>query len=57
MCRTTDGKKLHPLRANYISHMVKVAGTAVAQQLAGHADYSTTDRHYADPDVKVAREA
>ncbi len=55
--KTGSGKKLHALRANYISHMVKVAGTAVAQHLAGHADYSTTDRHYADPDVKVAREA
>ena len=53
---TGSNKKLHALRANYISHMVKVAGTVVAQHLAGHADYSTTDRHYADPDVKVARE-
>ena len=54
---TGSNKKLHALRANYISHMAKVAGIHVAQHLAGHADYSTTDRHYADPDVKVAREA
>ena len=53
---TGSNKKLHALRANYISHMARVAGIHVAQHLAGHADYSTTDRYYADPDVKVARE-
>ena len=54
---TGSAKKLHALRANYISTMAKHHGIHVAQHLAGHADYSTTDRHYADPDVKVAREA
>lgn len=54
---TGSSKKLHALRANYISSMAKRHGILVAQHLAGHADYSTTDRYYADPDVKVAREA
>lgn len=53
---TGSNKKLHALRANYISTICQIAGIHAAQHLAGHADYSTTDRHYADPNVKVTRE-
>jgi len=53
---TGSTKKLHALRANYISTICQIAGIHAAQHLAGHADYSTTDRHYADPNVKVTRE-
>tara|TARA_R100000808_G_scaffold6651_1_gene19589 strand:+ start:4642 stop:5736 length:1095 start_codon:yes stop_codon:yes gene_type:complete len=50
---THTDKKMHELRKHYISQVSKIAGIHAAQHLAGHMDYSTTDRYYADPEIKV----
>lgn len=49
-------KPLHGYRSTVLTKVIQVAGIAVAQEIAGHSDISTTKMYYAD-DQKINRDA